>query len=64
MYKHVLQSIDNVAIWPVISFIIFFTFFVVLLWRVFFDRKKFIRKMSEKPLDDGPESNVNAESLT
>ena len=50
MYKHVLQSIDNVAIWPVISFIIFFTFFVVLLWRVFFWRIKIFFKMYLKNL--------------
>lgn len=62
MYKHVLQSIDNVAIWPVISFVIFFTFFIVLLWWVFTADKTFIREMSEKPLQDGSESNVNAES--
>lgn len=62
MYKHVLQSIDNVAIWPVISFVIFFTFFIVLLWWVFTADKTFIREMSEKPLQDGSESIVNAES--
>lgn len=64
MYKHVLQSIDNVAIWPVISFIIFFTFFIVLLWRVFTTDKTFIQEMSEKPLHDGSDSNANAEPLT
>ncbi|MBN8653622.1 MAG: cbb3-type cytochrome c oxidase subunit 3 [Cytophagales bacterium] len=64
MYKHVLQSIDNIAIWPVISFVIFFTFFIVLLWWVFTADKTFIREMSEKPLHDGAESNVNAEPLT
>ncbi|TXI68023.1 MAG: hypothetical protein E6Q41_04715 [Cyclobacteriaceae bacterium] len=64
MYKQVLQSIDNIAIWPVISFVIFFTFFIVLLWWVFTADKTFIREMSEKPLHDGPDANVNAEPLT
>jgi cytochrome c oxidase cbb3-type subunit IV len=64
MYKHILQSIDNIAIWPVISFVIFFTFFIVLLWWTFTADKTFIREMSEKPLHDGSESNVNAEPLT
>jgi cytochrome c oxidase cbb3-type subunit IV len=63
MYKHVLQSIDNIAIWPVISFVIFFTFFIVLLWWVFTVDKKFIREMSEKPLQDGAEPHVNAKPL-
>ena len=51
MYKNVLQSIDNIAIWPVISFVIFFVFFLCLLWWVFTADKKMIRKMSEMPLE-------------
>ena len=45
MYKNVLQNIDNIAIWPVISFVIFFLFFVCLLWWVFTTDKKVIDKM-------------------
>jgi cytochrome c oxidase cbb3-type subunit IV len=51
MYKNVLQNIDHIAIWPVISFIIFFTFFIGLLWWAFTANKKFLNKMSEMPLD-------------
>lgn len=51
MYKNVLQSIDNIAIWPVISFVIFFIFFICLLWWVFTVDKKLIKKMSELPLE-------------
>lgn len=50
MYKNVLQSIDNVAIWPVISFVIFFVFFLCLLWWVFTADKGFIKQMSELPV--------------
>jgi hypothetical protein len=52
MYKNVLQSIDNIAIWPVISFVIFFVFFVCLLWWVFSVKNSFIKRMSELPLED------------
>jgi cytochrome c oxidase cbb3-type subunit IV len=52
MYKNVLQSIDNIAIWPVISFVIFFLFFICLLWWVFTTDKKFIEKMKGLPMDD------------
>jgi cbb3-type cytochrome oxidase subunit 3 len=52
MYKNVLQGIDNIAIWPVISFIIFFVFFVGLLWWVFTRDKKFIDKMSAMPINE------------
>lgn len=58
MYKDILQDIDHIAIWPIISFIIFFTFFLGLLWWVFTADKKFIDEMSRKPLQEGSE-NVN-----
>jgi cytochrome c oxidase cbb3-type subunit IV len=51
MYKNVLQSIDNIAIWPVISFVIFFIFFICLLWWVFTTDKTFIDNMKGLPLD-------------
>lgn len=52
MYKNVLQSIDNIAIWPVISFVIFFLFFICLLWWVFTTKKTFIDKMKSLPLEN------------
>ena len=52
MYKNVLQSIDNIAIWPVISFVIFFIFFLCLLWWVFTTDKKFIEKMKSLPVEN------------
>lgn len=51
MYKNVLQTIDNIAIWPVVSFVIFFVFFIVLCWWAFAADKKFINKMKSLPLD-------------
>ena len=63
MYKNVLQSIDNIAVWPVISFVIFFIFFVCLLWWVFTADKKFIEKMESLPMNesDAAESeNINS----
>jgi len=51
MYKNVLQNIDNIAIWPVISFVIFFLFFICLLWWVFTTDKKVIDKMKGLPLE-------------
>jgi len=51
MYKNVLQSIDNIAIWPVISFLIFFIFCLCPLWWVFTTDKDLIEKMKNMPLD-------------
>jgi cytochrome c oxidase cbb3-type subunit IV len=52
MYKNVLQSIENIQIWPVISFVIFFVFFLCLLLWVFTTDKKVIDAMKSLPLDD------------
>jgi cytochrome c oxidase cbb3-type subunit IV len=52
MYKNILQSIDNVAVWPVISFVIFFVFFICLLWWAYTADKQFITKMKQLPLDE------------
>jgi len=51
MYKEILQNIDHVAIWPVISFIIFFLFFIVLVWWAFTADHQYVDDMSELPLD-------------
>lgn len=51
MYKEILQSIDNIAIWPVVSFVIFFAFFIILLVWVFSVDKAFIKKMEEMPIE-------------
>jgi cytochrome c oxidase cbb3-type subunit 4 len=55
MYKEILENIDHIALWPVISFVIFFTFFIVLLWWTLTADRNFIKEMSEKPLNDGTE---------
>lgn len=55
MYKNVLQSIENIAVWPVISFIIFFLFFICLLWWVLTTDRKFIDTMKRLPLANNVE---------
>lgn len=52
MYKNVLQNISNIEIWPIISFVIFFVFFLGLLWWVFTVDKKFISRMASMPIDE------------
>lgn len=60
MYKNVLQSIDNIAIWPVISFVIFFIFFICLLWYVFTTDRKFIEMMEGMPLDQDSQKETDS----
>jgi cbb3-type cytochrome oxidase subunit 3 len=47
-----LEKIDGVAIYPMISLLIFFVFFVVLFWWVFTAKKAHIEEVSNIPLND------------
>jgi cytochrome c oxidase cbb3-type subunit 4 len=60
MYKNVLQSIENIEIWPVISFVIFFIFFLCLVLWAFTADKKFIEKMRSMPMDDMDSNEENS----
>ncbi len=60
MYKQVLQGIEDIAIWPMISFVIFFLFFVCLLWWVITADKEYIKRMEELPVEGKcEEQNIN-----
>lgn len=64
MYKNVLQSIENIEVWPVISFVIFFIFFFCLLLWVFTADKKFMEKMRGLPIEnDIDEKNVSRDNV-
>jgi cytochrome c oxidase cbb3-type subunit 4 len=61
MYKNILQNIDHIAVWPVISFVIFFVFFLCLLLWVITADKKVIDKMKSLPLDEAKQNqNINS----
>lgn len=57
MYKYVLQSIEGVAVFPLISLLIFMSFFIGLLVWVFRKDKTYTTHMAELPLDDQPFQN-------
>ncbi len=50
--KNHLESISGVEIYPIISLLIFFTFFVVLFWWVLTAKKDYIKTVSNLPLDN------------
>jgi len=52
MEKNVLQSITGISIYPLISFAIFFLFFIALLGYVLVANRQHIRAMSLLPLLD------------
>jgi cytochrome c oxidase cbb3-type subunit IV len=62
MYKNILQNIENIQVWPVISFVIFFLFFILLLWWVITVDKKYIDEMGQLPLGDNDENNSTEHS--
>lgn len=47
-----LENIDGVAIYPIISLLIFFIFFTILFWWVFTAKKTHITEVSNIPLAD------------
>jgi cytochrome c oxidase cbb3-type subunit IV len=52
MFKHYFERIENIEIWPVISLIIFFTFFVGLFFWVYkVVDNSYYNKMSDLPLE-------------
>ncbi|HEY9183974.1 MULTISPECIES: CcoQ/FixQ family Cbb3-type cytochrome c oxidase assembly chaperone [Salegentibacter] len=52
-----LEAIDGVTIYPIISLLIFFIFFVALFWWVFTAKKEHINEVSQLPLDQNQENN-------
>ena len=47
-----LESIDSVQVYPIISLLIFFIFFIALLWWVFSMKKPYIKEVSNIPLEN------------
>lgn len=54
--KSHMSSINDIEIYPVISFLIFFLFFLVMVLWVIKSDKGFISKMQNLPLEDNTEN--------
>ena len=50
--KNHMESITGIEIYPIISLLIFFTFFVILFWWVFSANKDYIKRVSNLPFDN------------
>ncbi len=55
--KGYMDSIDGIEIYPIISLLIFFTFFVGLFYWVFTAKKEYIKHVSNLPLDNQNDQN-------
>lgn len=51
MYKNILQSIQGVEIYPLISMMIFFGLFISVIVWYFRADKRHLKQMAEMPLD-------------
>lgn len=59
MIRDVLQSLEGIELYPVISLIIFIAFFAALIiWMIKVD-KKYIKKMKNLPLEKEDETENN-----
>lgn len=56
--KHNMESISGVEIFPIISLLIFFVFFLVLYTWVFTYKKEKIAEMSNIPFDGDDQNNT------
>ncbi|MFI0428112.1 CcoQ/FixQ family Cbb3-type cytochrome c oxidase assembly chaperone [Mariniflexile sp. HMF6888] len=50
--KNYMDSISGIEIYPIISLLIFFTFFVLLFWWVITAKNEYIKTVSNLPLDN------------
>ena len=55
--KHHMSSIEGVSLYPIISLIICFTFFIVLFWWVLSYKKKDLNEISNLPFNDDDQNN-------
>lgn len=59
MIKELLQSVEGVSVYPIISLIVFVLFFVIILvWMLKVD-KNYIKKMENLPFEKEEENNFN-----
>jgi cytochrome c oxidase cbb3-type subunit IV len=59
LIKELLQSVEGVSVYPIISLIVFVLFFVIILvWMLKVD-KNYIKKMENLPFEKKEENNFN-----
>lgn len=63
MYKEILQSIEGIEIYPIISLIVFVVFFIVVtIWLIRMD-KNYINEMKQLPLTKDDNNKINSGEL-
>ncbi|WP_298534642.1 CcoQ/FixQ family Cbb3-type cytochrome c oxidase assembly chaperone [uncultured Algibacter sp.] len=57
--KNHMETIAGIEIYPIISLLIFFIFFVALFWWVFTAKKDYIKTVSHIPLDNHQNNDIS-----
>lgn len=57
--KGYVSSIDGIEIYPIISFLIFFVFFLAVTYFVITAKKSYIEELSNIPFEDGEGDNMS-----
>ncbi len=55
MYKELLQSIEGIEIYPIISLFIFLALFAGIIWWILKLDKSYVKEMEKLPLGNGEE---------
>ncbi len=56
--KNHMESITDIEIYPILSLLIFFLFFVALFWWVITAKKEYLQKVSNIPLENQEQNEV------
>jgi hypothetical protein len=59
VYKEILQSIEGISVYPIISLLVFVLFFAIMLVWLFKVDKNYIKKMENLPFEKEEENNFN-----
>ncbi len=62
MFKHYFEGIQNVEIYPIISLIIFFTFFLLMIIWLIKVNQGYIDKMKNMPLESDEELDLKSKN--
>lgn len=64
LVRHYLESISGVEIYPIISFIIFFVFFLVVTYMVIRMKKEYVEEVSNYATDKADEVPVSDQTFS
>ncbi len=59
LVKHYLENIAGIEIYPIVSFVLFFSLFLFILWYVIKMDKKVVEEVSNYALDDNDDELEN-----